>query len=297
MKIHFHPRRETTWQSFVETTPPGSIALDGYVTNGPAWCESTLHANFDHHTGCVREATMSSAMQVYFAIKGGLCSRIKDIEVYVNDIDQDTAMAIWLLRNHHLFEGPASIPSIGRILTINDRFDITGGSFPTNLADDTYYQHCWVFQPYTEMRKAGEIATASVATMRTLLESIEARLDALLMGKAQLYQPSTKYEILASTEKITVVDEIDGIEARHHLFAAGLIKNAYLSIVARRDGRTVYTIGRRSRYVDFDLPSKYPLLNKAETIGKGWGGSDIIGGSDRMHASGLTWQQVLEVVS
>lgn len=71
MTLQVRPRQTMTWAQFLSETPERSIALDGAVSGGPAWDEKTLHVNFDHHDGVVREATMSTAMQVLFAIKGG----------------------------------------------------------------------------------------------------------------------------------------------------------------------------------------------------------------------------------
>ena len=61
-----------SWAEFLGEAPARSIALDGIVSGGPRWDEQQLKANFDHHEGVVREATMSTSMQVFFAIKGGL---------------------------------------------------------------------------------------------------------------------------------------------------------------------------------------------------------------------------------
>jgi hypothetical protein len=91
------------------------------------------------------------------------------------------------------------------------------------------------------------------------------------------------------------VDEIGGNEARYHLFSRGTLPGGYISIVARRpDGRFVYTIGRRSCYVDFPVAELYAVLSEND-VGP-WGGSDIIGGSNREHGSHLTWVQVKDCI-
>jgi len=58
ISIVIRPRVTMTWTQFCETTPSHSIALDGMVSGGPKWDENTLHVNFDHHDGVLREATM-----------------------------------------------------------------------------------------------------------------------------------------------------------------------------------------------------------------------------------------------
>lgn len=297
--VHVYPREVVTWQKF-QYHCKNAIALDGYVAGGPDWDSQRKLVNFDHHDGVVREATMSTAKQVYFAIKSGFCSWVgSDCDVYVNDIDQDTAMAIWLLRNHHLFEGAASIPAISRILELNDRLDITGGAFPMSLSDFTYGLHCWVFAPYTEARKSGLVARATASDMNTILDACCDRLTRLLLNEGKQQLPDVDVKVLA-TGAVTVLDETEGgIESRHLAFAQSLIPGVYLSLIARRDdGRYVYTLGKRSRYVDFDMRAAYAKLNAAEgfTVPRGWGGSDLIGGSDRATGSGLDWETVVELL-
>lgn len=302
------PRQSMTWEEFVQNTPERSIALDGMVRGGPRWDEKTLHANFDHHEGVVREATMSTAMQVLFALKGGLMERLGgSCRIYVNDPDQDTAFAVWLLTHHKQFSGVQSHPIISRLLALNDRWDITGGAYPMSLDDSLVRQHCWIFEPYTNLRKFGHLATADEATMRICLEACTARLSSALMGKLEEKSLDTRHEILHSGS-FKIVRETGGNEARYHLFSQGLL-DGYVSLVATRpDGRFVYTIGRRSRYIDFPVNELYGVLSAAEPVEVDplspldefhrpqWGGSDLIGGSNRERGSGLPWQQVRDVI-
>lgn len=302
IKTIIEPGKQVSWDEF-NSSKTNSIALDGYVTDGPKWDEKSLNANFDHHNSVVREATMSTAMQIYFAIKGGMMSRYEntEISVFINDVDQDTTMAIWLLKNYKLFEGTNSVPHVNRILTLNDRLDITGGAFPMSIDDKVYFQHCWVFQPYTNLRISGAIAKADKKVFENCLESILSRLDKLLMGEAEEYIPSFDYEILHTSDNLIVVDEtLGGIEARHYLFTHNIINKSYLSIIAKKnDGSFVYTIGKKSRYIKLPMREIFEELNKLENTRDNsncWGGSDIIGGSPRATGSHLTWQTIVSVV-
>lgn len=300
--IVIRPRESMTWEEFCATTPPCSIALDGMVRGGPRWDEATLHVNYDHHEGVVREATMSTAMQVYFAIKAGLMKRFGErAHVYVNDPDQDTALACWLLLHYKQFTGVQSHPAISRLLTLTDRLDITGGAFPMSLDDHVVRQHCWVFSPYTDLRKSGELARAGEATIRNTLEAVSRNLDLLWLGQAEEKELDTRHVILYTSPRFgfRIVDEIGGNEARYFLFSKGMLDDGYLSLVARRpDGRFVYTLGRPSPYVDFPLPEFYPPLNLAEgvTAENGWNGSNLVGGPSRLNGSGRTWEEVRDTL-
>jgi len=300
VELVVYPRAVLTWAQFVARAPSRSIALDGMVAGGPRWDEVTMHANFDHHDGVVREATMSTAMQVLFAIKGGLMERLGGrAQVWVNDPDQDTSLASWLLVHHAQFDGVQSHPVVSRLLALTDRLDVTGGAYPMRLDDDLLAMHAWVFEPYAELRASGALATADTSVVRNCLDAVHARLDAVRMGQAGRRVLRTDVVVLHDSPRgYQILDERGGNEARYALFARGL--RAYVALVARRpDGRFVYTIGRRSRYVDFPVAALYEALNRAEVgldaIDR-WGGSDIIGGSPRRAGSGLTWERVRDVI-
>jgi len=296
IEIVILPRQSMTWEEFLTKTPPHSIALDGVVRGGPAYDEPSLHVNFDHHEGVVREATMSTAMQVLFAIKGGLMERMGgSCKIYVNDPDQDTAFACWLLKHYKQFTGVQSHPVISRLLALNDRWDITGGAFPMSLDDTLVRQHCWVFEPYTDLRKFGHIATADEVTMKICLEACFSRLSAALMGNAQEKDLDTRFSILHNG-RFKIVRETGGNEARYYLFAHGLLDGYISHVATRTDNRYVYTIGRRSRYVDFPVKELYSVLSEAEPTPAPWGGSDLIGGSNREKGSGLSWEAIRDVV-
>ncbi|MEK6894251.1 MAG: hypothetical protein AABX10_02195 [Nanoarchaeota archaeon] len=302
IQLHVLPRESMTWQQFLDRAPSNSIALDGIVMGGPAWDASTKHVNFDHHDGVVREATMSTCKQVLYAIKGGLFQAFRDengrpfANVYVNDPDQDTALAVWELQNYKQLEGTNGSPSLGRLIELNDRLDVTGGAFPMSLRERLVRQHAWVFQPYSDLRKSGRLSGATAADMRTCLESVGSRVMAFLLGQGEEIDLDTKHEILHEDPRFKVVNEIGGNDARYVLFSQGM--NAFLSLVAtRQDGNRVYTVGRRSRYIPFPVSDLYGVYNQAEglTLANGWNGSDIIGGSSRLQGSKLSPDQVFEL--
>ena len=296
------PRETMAWEEFLRNTPENSIGLDGVVLGGPAFDEKTRHANFDHHDGVVREATMSTCKQVYLAIKGGLFQSFREdgrprAHVYVNDCDQDTALALWELRNYKLLEGTQSIPHMNRLISLTDELDITGGSFPRNLDEELARQHNWVFDPYNQLRKSGSLAGANEGVIRDNLEATLSRVGQFLMGQSGEKPLDVRYEVLyESPHDYRILNEIGGNEARYVLFSRGM--NAFISLVATRPGgNRVWSVGRRSRYIPFPVKGLYDVYNEAEglTRDEGWGGSDIVGGSSRKYGSKLDHEQLAEL--
>jgi hypothetical protein len=301
-KIVILPRKSMTWEEFLKVAPPNSIALDGVVRGGPNFEPATNHVNYDHHDCVKREATMSTATQVYVALKGGLmkafAGRFGPIHIYINDTDQDTSLAVWFLLNHKKFEGTASMGHINRLRALTDVWDITAGAFPMSLDEQIIRQHNWVFRPYTDLRKSGALAIANEAVLSDNLTAVMNRLNQFMMGQSGEEDLDTRHEILYESPDFKIVDEIGGNEARYYLWSQGM--NAFISLVARRpDGRFVYSIGRRSQYIPFPVETLYDDLNAAEGLDRtnGWNGSTIIGGSSREQGSGLSWEAILNIVN
>ncbi|MGV8087048.1 MAG: hypothetical protein ACP5N1_05455 [Candidatus Woesearchaeota archaeon] len=282
------PRISLPWEEFVKTAPKQSIGLDGVVLGGPRFDDVSMHLNLDHHDNVVREATMSTAEQAYYAVKGGLFKSFTKPTVYINDTDQDTTLAVYILENHQLFEGAKSIPEFNRLLELDSRLDVTGGAFPMNLEDELLQQHSWVFEPYTEFRRSGKLSNADENMMRENIESMMPRITALIEGKAEKIQLNTEHEIVYQSEHFMMINEKGATHARYYLFSKGM--DAFISIVAKRsDNKYVYSIGRRSRFIPFPVIKLYEKYNLIEGLKKenGWGGSDIIGGSSRKYGSNI----------
>lgn len=293
IELIIEPREELTWDEFREETPPFSIALDGYVTGPPAHDEDTQHVNFDHHEGVHRPATMSSAMQAMYAVKGGLMKRFRDQQdelprVYVNDCDQDVSLAVFVLENYKLFEGTQSHPGFNRLLEIDQRLDITAGAYPMNHDVDLVKQHHWVFEPYGDMRKSGRLYSADASAIRDNIETTCGRIMQLLIGNPGTVESDTRHEIFYQGDDFWMAHEIGGPDSRYDLFSQGMM--SFVNKIGEMpNGNNVMSVGRVSTYVDFPLLELYPYYNEAEKDADGqWNGSTLIGGSPRGSGTSLS---------
>lgn len=304
IELKVKPRETATWEDFLGE-PACSIALDGYVTDAPNYDHQGLHVNFDHHHGVVRDATMSTAEQAFMAVKTGLYEAFqKDGKpyavVYINDCDEDTCLAVFILDNPKLFEGTNSQPSFNRLLALDSKWDITGGAFPASIDEDLMQAHNWIFEPYYEIRRSGQLSIADSSVMSLCIENVCGRIMKFILGQGERLAVDTRINVKqqsAIVNGLMLIEEIGGNAARRQMFSKGM--NAFLSIVVKKDdGSYVYSIGKKSKYIPIDLQAIYAELNAIEglTREKGWGGSDIIGGAPRMGGSKLEPEFVFSVI-
>lgn len=274
--LQIHPRKSISWEEFLQSTPPLSIALDGYVSAPPQYDSATKHLNLDHHHDVFRQSTMSTAQQVMMAVKGGLFTSFRKkidgierpyVRVYVNDCDQDVVLAIFILEHYKLFEGTNSIPMFNRLLEIDGKFDITAGAYPMNLGEDLFQQHEWVFEPYNNLRTSGKLGNATSQMLFDNIEATMSRLMQFIMGNAGKVEVRLKFNTLESPEhkSFMSLDETSlGLHSRYYAFSQGM--KAYISLVSQSDAGNVYTVGRSSVFIDFDVPFLLDLLDRVEGL-------------------------------
>ena len=87
-----------------------------------------------------------------------------------------------------------------------------------------------------------------------------------------------------------------GSHARTGAYADGT--RAYVSVRQILSERWVYTLGKMSPYVNFDVSKIVKALNKAEGNRRDkWGGANTIGGSPRVNGSKLSPQEVEKIIN
>lgn len=304
VELVIEPGRTRTWEEFVRDTPEGSVALDGYVPEGPRFDQAGRRSNFNHHEGCVRLATRSTCSQVLLAIRQGfaeLHDRPGRVHVYVNDCDEDVCAAVWLLRNPWKVKWAVN-PIVNAVIGVNDLLDTTAGTYPFPADMPALRQQDWVMDPYRSARTSGLLDRRQPREYAWVIDSVGDRLDACHVGKAQEISADTTLRLEPGSDRskptrYAIVDEAgSGSHWRRGYFGAGYM--AYVSHRVRRDGRHVYALGRVSEWVPFPVPAILRALNDLEGCGVGdaWGGGDIVGGSPRAAGSGLAPAEVLAVI-
>lgn len=272
-----------------EELPPRSVALDGYVL-GPSIDAETERYSFDHHGDCVRHATRATAEQVHDALVLGLQPR--SLSVYLNDIDLDTALAVWLLRHPER----AREPLVNRLVHGAGLLDAHSGAFP--LAGDLPTIVEWLSEPETKSRASGAYFELDTAGLHALLDEIGRRISVYADGASQGYTENfsidNRYEVLQRGTGWILVQSL-GTRAHARLFADG--NERVIIHTTLRDGTHGYTVAKRSEFVKcFPVQRILAALSAQEP---GWGGGSTIGGAPR-NADGsrsrLTPREVFDIV-
>lgn len=297
------PRQVVSWEEFCRTAPPFSIALDGYVRGAPQYDPSGPRLNLNHHEDVDRLATSSTCGQVFNYVKGELFRSFQEkgipkAAIYINDPDQDTSLAVWLLRNHDRIERYRSEPLLSRLIFAQDKMDIFGGLYPFEPQEELMQELFWIFQPYSNSRH--RVAIMDAEEMRTVVEAVGARIDAYSVGKGEklAIDVNTHYQVLHQGKTWALVEE-KGPHARTGLYHAGI--HAFATYKGKTPSdRYHYSLGKLSPFIDFPLEVLYAEFNRREGIADDdpdrWGGGDTQGGSPRDGGSKHNPQELFQVI-
>ncbi len=300
MKLIVEPRVSMTRKEFIETTPHGSIALDGYVLDWPKFNHVTKHINFDHHTDVERLATRSTMGQVLIAIKQKLfdCIDYDTSGMYVNDADQDVCLSTWLLKNYKVVEWSYTPPLLAKLLDMQDKLDCTSGLYAINPISEIIETAAWIFDPYAKARAINMLYDMDADQMSSLIDTIHGRVDAYLAWNAQRKKLEVDYKLIWGWKNRSMVEEI-GYDARIKMAYDGI--KSFVSVKELGNGKYVYSVGKLSQYIQFSLSQIFESLNFAEWIDpkntdrrNGW---TTIWGSPRERKSYLNPKEVEWVIN
>lgn len=251
--------------------PDRSVALDGYVL-GPRIDAARERYSFDHHGGCVRHATRSTAEQVHDAIILGFDPT--DFTAYVNDIDLDTALAVWLLKHPER----VAEPMVNRLVRTAGLLDAFGGSYP--IGGDLPKIIDWLAEPETETRANGQYYQFDTQGLSDLLEEVCHRVSVYVDGASLAYtrehREDTRYEVLHKGTGWVMVRSL-GRRVHAQVFHDGVDRVVIHTPLP--DGSHGYTIAKRSEFV-----KRFPVRKILRALAEqepGWGGGSTIGGAPR----------------
>lgn len=253
---------------------PKSIALDGYV-QGPVVDVENEKFSFDHHDKCVRLVTRATCQQVMDALLLGLDPT--GYTVCINDVDGDTALAVWLLQN------PSRVTEsrVRMLVETVGCVDSHGPAYPVldPAMADAFYQG--VMKPESDLRRAKKYGEADLFELLAIcVENIDKMIEGTLEW-APRPEKERSFEITHTGNGWVMAKSDDFIFDM--LYAAGHTKAVAYQMMT--EGSVAYTVGKKSEIV-----SGFPvgphskagtILNALNEREKGWGGGSTIGGAPR----------------
>lgn len=290
-ELHIHSETPPlAWEEFKATRPMGSIALDGYVTGPPNYEPVGPYANFNHHEGVDRLATLSTAQQIVQAIRMGMTRPFEKDGVfaahaYVNDCDEDVCAA-WYVLKHVEQTKSVTNPALNRFIGVAGTLDVTAGAFPYDKDLKLLGQLDWIFEPYHLFRASGEMAKKDNGQYRSVITSVSHRIQQHLLGNGESVALDTRYKRIGGGKDWAMIEPI-GKNAAVGAFRDGI--DAFITVQQAGDTTWRYGIRRRSKFIPFDNTAIYAELNNLEGCTDDlWGGADNAGGSPRVAGSKLT---------
>lgn len=290
-----------SWDDFVANYPEFSIAIDGFVADGPKYSDAGPHRNFNHHDFVDRLPTRATCGQILVDIRQGMFDRFRlggqpHALVYANDCDEDVCLS-WYLLQHAYAAAQVYNPALNKLVHMEDMLDATAGAYPFPRDLPALRELAWIFQPYRMFRKSGELDKREATSYRAVVEDVCLRIERFLVGQGQTVDVNSDYFTYRHFKGWQMLDEgQSGEYGRTGLFADG--GRAYVSFRERPDGNWVYTLGRMSPYVDFDVPRHLAALDEAEgNLHDHWGGGNSIGGSPRTCGSRLNPDEAADIIN
>lgn len=269
--------------------PPGSIALDGAV-QGPQVDAAARRFSFDHHAGCIRLLTSATCRQVFDAMLLGLDP--DGLSVYVNDLDGDTVLSLWLLENAPRWRDRDAVRRVRALVECVSTVDAHGPAYPVDDPDlmRTFYDG--MLGEVSSERAAGYPSKVQVV-LRAALARLERWWEEGFASRSPAIPvPVTPEIALQGTWVLATLPASGGDHVS--ATAAWLYERGHDRMVIgglSAAGGWRYLLARRSDLVaGFPLDAFYRELNRREAEVRGsplipgqtWGGGSSVGGGPRL---------------
>ena len=287
----------------------GTIFLDGAAQSAPFLDLEHRVYNLDHHEGCVRQFTLATCDQALVLVSRGLELREKPWQLFANEPDLDTVIAIWVLVNSmHL---GAADSDIRQVVVPLVRLESVIDSYGLELSELTGFspEHQEEVSRLLDRLREPELSLKKHGKWDRMdpLEYVASQLQALdrMVYPADYFEDFQGIEELAKVEltenRIAVVCRSDcGIyELEKEL------KRLYgkrLGVIVLQKSPRTYTLRQVDQFLPVNLEFAYRKLNMLDPAVRGsgsgdrWGGSGEIGGAPRKSGTSLTPGEIADAL-
>ena len=293
--------------SMARKSSPGTIFLDGVAHCEPFMDHERQVYNLDHHESCVRAFTLSTCEQALVMYMKGLDLQGREWNIFANEPDLDTLLAIWILLNHVRI-GRKEITQrrfLFALVRLEGVIDALGlelkelSALPPDLVRK--------IQRVIDHLRSEEIVLKK--------EGRWVHTDFLNYGASILHKIDHIFYMPSDFADFKGVEEIARIDISDHRIAVVVeadmgiyeiepyLNNLYgnrLGVVFLKKGSNCYTVRQMDLFLPFSLEKIYDRLNfmdpavKCRTQINKWGGAADIGGSPRKSGSRLNPVEIVQ---
>lgn len=266
----------------INALPKNSVALDGYV-QGPVAGDQLDRWSLDHHDGCVRLYTLATCEQVRAHLCLGGPAWFEGRTIFVNDLDGDTLLSLWLLNNPTRANDDV-VRTLVRAVGTVESHGPAGNLLLSDEEQAVATQFFWnAIKPVTSLRgKVREVfdtwGNLVVECLKGITALVDGTLDSTARDNSLTLEIIKVMEIGPHTFALATCDGFGFMELYAQGFDGGILyKDA-------ADGTRTYTVAKRSDLVNIPIgPASNPdtLLGALAGRESGWGGGTTIGGSPR----------------
>lgn len=287
--------------SVVRKSPAGTIFLDGVAQCEPFMDHERQVYNLDHHEGCVRAFTLATCEQALVMYMKGLDLQSREWNIFANEPDLDTILAIWIILNHARIgqQDHSQRRILFSLIRYEGNIDALGlelkelCALPPDLMRKIQRVIDHLRSDEIALKKEGRWAETDYLMYTALILH---KIDQIFY-KASDFADYKGIEELAridlTDQRIAVVVEADmGIyEIEPHL---NKLYGNRLGVVFLRKGVNTYTVRQTDLFMPITLEEIYERLNfvdpavKCRTQTNKWGGANDIGGSPRESGTRLS---------
>lgn len=300
LKVRIDPSMSVTANA-ARKAEDGTIFLDGAAQGEPFLDLERRIYNLDHHEGCVRPFTLATCEQALVLMVRGLDMREKPWEVYANEPDLDSLLAIWVLLNGmHLQADPSAIrDAVIPLVRLEGVIDSHGlemaelAGFPAEMLEETRRRIDRLHETEMALKETGQWDEMEP------LDYVSSQLQAL----DRMIYPADYFEAFRGVEELAKVELIDSRIAVVCRCDCGIyelekeLKRLYgrrLGVVVLQKVGGSYTLRQVDPFLPVNLKAAYQKLNVLDPAVEGgssadrWGGSGEIGGSPRKSGTELS---------
>ncbi len=293
--------------SIAKKSPSGTIFVDGVAQCEPFMDHERQVYNLDHHEGCVRSFTLSACEQALVLYMKGLDLQNREWNIFANEPDLDTLLAIWIILNHARIARQDATQQ--RLLYALVRYEGIIDALGLELKDLSALppELMRKIQRVIDHLRGDEIALKKEgrwekADYLTYTAAILHKIDQIFYKPsdfADYFGVEELARIDLTDQRIAAVVEADmGIyEIEPHL---NKLYGNRLGVVFLKKGLKNYTVRQMDMFMPITLDEIYERLNfvdravKNRTLTNKWGGAADIGGSPRESGTRLSPSEIVQ---